>query len=678
MSCQLTEPRPATEQAALASPRLGQAPKLLVVDDDEGSRRTLAMILESKGFDVQVADCAAQSVRLAATRSFDLALVDVRLPDGLGTAVIPKLQGSAPGLAVIMMTAYASVDDAIAALNNGASGYLIKPLNLDEVLAVVRESLLKQSLARENAHLVAALQRELADRIAAEVELERLRAIIESTTTDLVAMATPAGDFLYINRHGRKMIGLGEGKSLAGLTIKDLHPAESFAVLQDLAMPTAAERGAWTGEITFKNPASGADVLTSMTLLAHKGTSGEVELFSTISRDITAQRGLERQLRTAQRMEAVGRVAGGVAHDFNNLLQVILGYAAEVRRQLQQRDPLYASVGAIVDAGEKAAKLTSQLLAFSRRQTQQLLPVDIGRVVTGLEPMLRRLIGEDIELCVRQEEASVGFVIADEGQLEQVLMNLVVNARDAMPEGGRITIETCQLEQLSGATRPGVVGPEPGSYVLLSVSDTGCGMDEETQSHIFEPFFSTKPFDRGTGLGLSTVYGIVKQHGGFITVDSRTGVGTTLRLYFPRSQTQQHARAPQPRTAARPGTETILLVEDEPSVRVLARGVLQRNGFRVLEAANGEEAVRVSEEYAGSIELLLTDVVMPKLGGRQVAERLKHARPGLRVLFMSGYSDDATLHRGGTQGVAFLAKPFLPSDLISAVCTMLDERRATV
>jgi signal transduction histidine kinase len=669
--------RHGAENARPGSSRLrrdASIPQLLVVDDDDGSRRTLAMVLENKGFDVCVADSAAQSVQLMAARTVDLALVDVRLPDGLGTQVIPELQRIAPDLVVIMMTAYASIDDAIMALNNGACAYLTKPLNLDEVVAVVRESLSKQRLARENARLVAALQRELAERILAEVELERLRAVIESTTTDFVGMTTPAGDVLYINRHGREMLGLGEHSDIAGLTVKDLHSAES------VAMPAAAKRGAWTGEITFKDRAGRDNILTSMTLVSHKGPGGDVERFSTISRDITEQRGLERQLRAAQRMEALGRVAGGVAHDFNNCLQVILGYAAEIRGGLQPMDPMYESAGAVLDAGERAAKLTAQLLAFSRRQTQQLVPVDINRVVASLEPMLRRLIGENIDLRVQQGE-SLDLVMADEAQIEQVLMNLIVNARDAMPDGGRLKVETCNVEQGSSPIE-GAAVPQPGNYVLVTVSDTGCGMDEETQSHMFEPFYSTKPVDRGTGLGLSTVYGIVQQSGGFIAVDSRFGAGTTLRLYLPRSaaraEMEREARPDATLNAGRPGTETILVVEDEPLVRALACGVLQRHGFRVLGAANGEEAMLIAEQHAGSIELLLTDVIMPNLGGREVAERLQVARPGIRVLYMSGYSDDAMVQRGTMQqGVAFIAKPFRPTNLISAVCSLLDAERAS-
>ncbi|HKP59577.1 MAG TPA: response regulator [Polyangiales bacterium] len=649
--------------------------RLLVVDDDDGSRRTLTLVLENKGFDVRAADSATQALRLMDAGCADLALVDVRLPDGLGTEVIPLLQRFAPDLVVIMMTAYANVDDAITAMNNGASGYLTKPLNLDEVIAVVRESLSKQRLARENTRLLAALQQELADRMTAELELQRLRAVIESTTTDFVGMTTPEGDVLYINHHGREMLGLGEGSDLTGLNAKDLHPAGSFSVLQNVAMPAAAKHGAWTGEITFKGPA-GRDILTSMTLLSHRGAGGEVERFSTISRDITEQRKLERQLRAAQRMEALGRVAGGVAHDFNNCLQIILGQAAVMREQLRPMDPLQDSVGAVLDAGERAAERTAQLLAFSRRQTQQLVPVDINRVVFGMEPMLLRLIGPDITLCVRQGE-SLGLVMADEAQIEQVVTNLIANAKDAMPNGGQLTLETCNVVQ-DGSPQEGSVVPEPGHYVLLTVADTGTGMDEETQSHMFEPFYSTKPVDCGSGLGLSTVYGIVTQSGGFIGVDSQFGVGTSFRLYFPRCVAQQESRPSAFLKVAAPRTETILVVEDEPLVRALIRAVLKRHGFQILEAANGEEALHVSTKFAGSIALLLTDVMMPKLGGREVAEQLQKARPGIRVLYMSGYADDAIVQQGAMHhAVAFIAKPFSPQSLIAAVCAVLDEQRAS-
>ena len=400
-----------------------------------------------------------------------------------------------------------------------------------------------------------------------------------------------------------------------------------------------------------------------------------------IARDITerkrteqALRLTEEQLLQAQKMEAVGKLAGGVAHDFNNLLTIITGYSQLLLRNLGPSDPLRAEIEEIKKAGERAGSLTQQLLAFSRRQV--LLPkvLDLNAVVGSMGGMLQRLLREDIHLVAALDH-TLGPVRADPGQLEQVIMNLVVNARDAMPQGGKLTIETTNVEIKDMYHHGQVV--VPGRYAMLAVSDNGCGMDAMTKSHLFEPFFTTKGLGMGTGLGLSTVYGIIRQSGGYVFAYSELGQGSTFKVYVPRVEDAIEALAlgvPLPELPQ--GTETILLVEDEPGVRALVRDTLRLQGYTVLEARHGIEALMIGTQETGVIHLLLTDVVMPQMGGREVADRLLAARSDLRVLYMSGYTENAVVHRGVLNpGTAFLQKPFTPDLLVYKVREVLDAER---
>ncbi len=390
--------------------------------------------------------------------------------------------------------------------------------------------------------------------------------------------------------------------------------------------------------------------------------------------DVTDRRQLEEQLRQAQKMEAIGRLAGGVAHDFNNLLTAILGYSEIMLSQIGPDDPLREGAEEIRKAGERAAGLTRQLLAFSRKQRLEPKVLDLNALVVDLERMLRRMIGEDVAL-VTALEAELGRVKADPGQIEQVLMNLAVNARDAMPRGGRLTIQTAnaQLDQTWGL---GDFTIQPGPYAMVAVTDTGTGMDEETKSHLFEPFFTTKGQGKGTGLGLATVYGIVKQSGGYIWAYSEPGAGTVFRIYLPRheeSADPQALAAPRPAGEPRGGRETILLVEDEEGVRALARRILAAQGYAVLEADGPRGALELLERLEQPIDLLLTDVVMPEMDGSELATRAAALRPATRVLFMSGYTDDAIASRGLIAGGGrFLQKPFTPDVLAAKVREILD------
>jgi len=385
-----------------------------------------------------------------------------------------------------------------------------------------------------------------------------------------------------------------------------------------------------------------------------------------------ALRQSEKQFRQSQKMEAVGRLAGGIAHDFNNLLTVIMGYSQVLLTELGPQHPLRGKIEETLKAGGKAATLIRQLLTFSSKQSLDPKTLSLNTAVTGLESLLRRLIGEDVQLISKLDPTN-GRLRADQAQLEQVLVNLVVNARDAMPKGGTLTIETAQVK-LTRSPVYHLTPLPPGPYVRLAVSDTGCGMDLKTQSHIFEPFFTTKGEGKGSGLGLSTVYGIVTQCGGAIDVTSRVGHGTRFDLYFPSVESDILTTAPtQPSGRPQRGTETVLLVEDEPSVRTLVRDELRKLGYQVIEAKNGVEACLLATQQAGSLQLLLTDVVMPGMGGRELSQHLSVINPDLRTLFISGYMDDVGIMAGQEEGTSsFLQKPFTPEVLARAVRNLLD------
>ncbi|MBI3981795.1 MAG: response regulator [Gemmatimonadetes bacterium] len=388
-------------------------------------------------------------------------------------------------------------------------------------------------------------------------------------------------------------------------------------------------------------------------------------------RDITERKRLEDQFRQAQKMEAVGRLAGGVAHDFNNILTAIMGTSSLMLDEAAQDSPLRNDILEIQRAAERAAALTRQLLAFSRKQLLQPRVLNLNRVVEGIEGMLRRLVGEDVAITTKLA-ADLASVRVDPGQMEQVILNLAVNARDAMPQGGTLSISTANVE-LDEEYAEAHTSVSPGSYVMLAASDSGTGISGESKAHLFEPFFTTKETGKGTGLGLATVYGIVKQSGGYIWVYSEPGQGATFKIYLPQVNDSPEELGPTPQEAPRGGSEVVLLAEDDRSVRTLAATILRKQGYTVLEASNGQEAIALAETHQGPIELILTDVVMPQLGGGLMVERLLALRPAARVLYVSGYTDDTVARQGLLQpGVQYLEKPFTPSALLRKVRQVLD------
>lgn len=526
--------------------------------------------------------------------------------------------------------------------------------------------------------LIAAFALDITERKRAEVALsasEMKHRLLFATSRDaIMTLAPPAWHFTSGNPATLVMFGARDEADFTSRAPWEYSPelqpdGDASDVKARKMIEKAMAEGSHFFPWTYRRLDGGEFPAT--VLLTRFELAGQVLLQATV-RDVRHEQELEAQLRQSQRLESIGLLAGGVAHDFNNLLTVILGYAELTLSKLKDSDRIHKDILQIEKAGKRAAALTRQLLAFSRKQVLEPQVLDLNRVIADVEKMLRRLLGEDIEIDVHLSPA-LGRVMADPGQIEQVIMNLCVNSRDAMPHGGKLIIGTsnAELDQFYASRHVGVV---PGSYVMLSISDTGSGMTAAIREHIFEPFFTTKGKSKGTGLGLSTVYGIVKQSGGNIWVYSEPGHGTAFKIYLPRVEAPEGVIRARSDAAPHTGTETVMIVEDEDSVRGMAERILRGAGYAVLSAASGEEAL-VLWEKSGHIHLLLTDVVMPQMSGRELADRLAMTKPGLKVLYMSGYADDAIVHHGVLDpGTVFIGKPFSAADLTRKVRETLDRR----
>jgi len=625
-----------------------EALRVLIVDDDPQMLRTITDILRMNGYAPSGATTGSGGLELAARmdNSPAIALVDLSLPDMDGIEVVARLHALSAMTQVVILTGNASVDSAVRALREQSYDYLIKPVQPDHLLATLER-------AGERSY------RRRAEEGMRESE-ERMRQIF-AHVSDALFIVDDSGLILDANP---------AATTLTGHALDDLRSTPLNEVLPEL---DSSVDDLNNGHGRLPSLPAGTAATRVLDIQSARFAPG-VRVYTV--RDLTKQRQLEEELAQSRKMDAIGQLAGGVAHDFNNLLTVIMSYSSLLLGDIEATDPRRQDVQEISDAAERAAALTGQLLAFSRKQVMHTRPISINGVVTGVEKMLRRLIGEDIELVTALGD-SLHLVNADPGQLEQVIINLAVNARDAMPNGGKLSIATSNAGIPPDSRRKNGRESENG-HVMLSVTDTGIGMTREIQQRVFEPFFTTKEQGKGTGLGLATVYGIVTQSGGEVHLHSQPNKGTTFRIFFPALATAaESVQALAETSAAVPrGDETVLIVEDDASLRALAARVLEASGYKVLLARNGVEALALCAGYEGKIHLVASDVVMPEMSGRPLVEKLAETRAETKVLFMSGYTDDDVMRRGVLDGrAAFLQKPFTATQFATKVRDVLDQPR---
>jgi len=619
---------------------------VLIVDDDPQMLRTITDILRLNGYAPSGATTGVGGLELAANMEHlpAIALVDLSLPDMDGIEVVARLHALSALTQVVILTGNASVDSAVRAMREQSYDYLIKPVQPDHLLATLER-------AGERSY------RRRAEEGMRESE-ERMRQIF-AHVSDALFIVDDSGMILDANP---------AATTLTGKATEDLRATLLNEVLPEVdTIPDDGE-----GHLNPSTSPTKAAATRVLDIQSARFAPG-VRVYTV--RDLTKQRQLEEELNQSRKMDAIGQLAGGVAHDFNNLLTVIMSYSSLLLGDIDATDPRRQDVQEISDAAERAAALTGQLLAFSRKQVMHTRPINLNSVVTGVEKMLRRLIGEDIELVISLGDP-MHLVNADPGQLEQVIINLAVNARDAMPNGGKLHLTTANAK-LPTESRGKRADPSRNGHVMLEVVDTGIGMTREIQQRIFEPFFTTKEAGKGTGLGLATVYGIVKQSGGEVQLHSEPMAGTTFRIFFPALATAVESLPAVATSQAAPrGDETVLIVEDDAALRALAARVLESSGYKVLLARNGVEALALCAGYQGAIDLVASDVVMPEMSGRPLVEKLAETRGEIRVLFMSGYTDDDVMRRGVLDGrTDFIQKPFTATQFATKVREVLDQPR---
>jgi two-component system, cell cycle sensor histidine kinase and response regulator CckA len=630
---------------------------ILIVNDAQAQLEVISRVLRVCGYNLLTASDGQEGFEVAQRKRPDLVIGDISMPqvDGIEMCRLIRKTPNLDRTPILLVSAHRKdSQSAVAALEAGGDDYLEAPYEAERLVTKV-------------AQLIERRRTETALRKAEE----RYRSIFENALEGIF-QSTPDGRFTSVNPALVQLLGFESSEELIA---HQLMMGRQFFVdpsCQKELEGLLTRHGAVVGfkcEVYRKDLSK---IWTVQNVRAVRDERGTMLHYDGSIEDITDRKTLEEQLLQSQKMEAIGQLAGGIAHDFNNLLTAINGYSELALQELRAEDPLWRDINEIRKAGERAASLTRQLLAFSRKQVLQPEVLDLNSVVSEMERMLRRLIGEDVELRTVLRPL-LGNIKADPGQIEQVIMNLAVNARDAMPAGGTLTIETQGVDLDEEYSMQHVV-VKSGHYIMLGVSDTGSGMDEKTQKRIFEPFFTTKGTGKGTGLGLSTVYGIVKQSGGNIWVYSELGRGTTFKIYLPRidESAPEYKRRIEEGEYFR-GTETILLAEDEEMLRKLAREVLERQGYQVLEASNGGSALMTCETYQGPIHLLISDIIMPEMGGSELASRIGQLRPELKVLYISGYTDDTIAHHGILNlEIAFLQKPFTPHELARKVREVLD------
>src|SRR5436190_11518483 len=642
--------------------------RVLVVDDDLAHAEMVVQFLRLTeawaDAAIDTAPTYEQAFSALTTKPYDVAFVDYWLGSRDGVALLREVRQHGVTTPVVVLTSRGAEEVAVEAMKAGAADYLSKThLSVEALERTIRYAL---ALRAEEQ------QRQLAEEALRDSE-ERFRALVENSS-DAMLLLDAECRVTYMTASSQRHLGWKPPDVVGRSIFEFIHADDRETITARIAEALQTPTTSVTAEVRFRHPDDSDR--TMEIVVVNRLTDVSIRAIVIKATDITDKRRLEEHLRQVQKMEAVGALAGGVAHDFNNLLTAILGYCNLMLDDLPKEDPLRQDLEEIRSAGERAAALTRQLLAFSRRQMLQPQIVDINTLVRQLEKLLPRLLTEDIVL-VTALAPDLHTVKVDPASIEQVLVNLAVNSRDAMPEGGQLTIETANVE-LDSAYAETHVTVIPGQYVMLAVGDTGEGIDAATKARIFEPFFTTKEQGKGSGLGLATVYGIVKQSGGYIWVYSELGHGTVFKVYFPIAESP----AGPPRDGRggdlkKDAWETVLLVEDEDAVRALAREVLRRQGYIVLEARHGVDALRLAERHPDEIHLMITDVIMPHMSGRELAERLCAARPTLKVLFMSGYTDHALMNRALTPGSSFLQKPFTPETFARKVRQVLDTKEAT-
>ncbi len=640
---------------------MSDALRVLVVEDNESDAALIVRLLERAGYEVRserVED--ADQMRAALERQgWDVIIADYRLPGFDAPGALATLQASGQDIPFIVVSGTIGEQLAVAMMKSGAHDYLMKD-NLARLAPAVEREIREASSRREHRQAEQDLRK----------SEERLALAIQATKLGTFDFYPRTGK-LISSELAKRHLGLPPDAEISFDTfLRGIHPADVESVreiIQNVLRP--GSDGQYAAEFRTVGIDDGIERRLSAWGRAFFDPRGQAVRLIGVSLDITEPKRLEEEFRQAQKLESVGRLAGGVAHDFNNLLTIIRGYADMVLGELPLRHPVRDHVSEISKSAARAADLTRQLLTFSRRNVVESKKVALNDLVRDFEKMLGRLIGEDIHLVLNLDPQA-GALRADPGQIEQVIMNLAVNAKDAMPQGGELIIETSRFmvdERFAQETRSLVA---PGAYVMLSVSDTGVGMSPEARAHVFEPFFTTKEPGKGTGLGLSTVYGIVRQSGGTIWVYSAPGHGTTFRMLFPALEAEQGSNPPAPVEGEPSGKETILLAEDDPGVRKYVREILELHGYAVLETSNGREALELAGRHPGPIHLLLADAVMPEMGGLELSKQFHSARAGVPTLCMSGYTDRAWPQ--GDIPAGFIQKPFTPAALLTRIRTLLD------
>jgi PAS domain S-box-containing protein len=627
--------------------------RVLLVEDDPDDHlltRKLVEAVPDERVELAWEPTFDGALEALARDEYDVLLVDYRLDGRTGLELIQEARRRHCTTPVVVLTGVGDRALDQEAMRTGASDYLVK--------------------GQLDPRLLGRTLRRAAERHAAGQAAARLAAVVEQSSDAICALA-PDGTVVSWNPAAARTYGY-TADEMVGEPVFRLAAPEHAAGLRGL-LDTVLRGERVEAVDTEQLRRDGGRISVSLSLAPVLDAAGRVRYASLIARDVTERKRLEEEFRQAQKLEVVGRLAGGVAHDFNNLLTAIRGTAELLLADMGEGHPMRADLQVITQASERAASLTRQLLAFSKQQAAQPRVVDLNGVVAGADRILRRLVGAGVEL-VTVLSPETGSVRVDPVQVEQVLTNLALNARDAMPGGGRLLVQTREVAVPAGGS-PLWPGVPAGPHAMLAVSDNGTGMDDATRSRIFEPFFTTKPPGKGTGLGLATVYGIVQQSGGHVLVHTGEGEGTTFQIFFPRASEEvagPPAAAPEPASAPAP-TATVLLVDDEAPVRTLVRRVLAREGYTVLEAPNGEEGLRLWREHA-EVSLVVTDMVMPLMGGREMVRRMHEAKPGLPVVFMSGYSQEAHPSREAVRApVELIPKPFDVRDLVRAVRLVLAE-----